>query len=526
MLRTIVIGLDGANWNLINPWLEGGNLPHLRRLRESACWGGLESQLPTVTVPNWKCYSTGKNPGKFGVFRFDRLDLKNGRFLVHNSRSYRSKEIWDYLNRAGMRTGILNMPTTYPPRPIEGFMVAGGPDASVTEYRTIEKGYAYPKELEQYLQEKYQYRVHPDPLMSSKEDTGEEVEAILRLIDMRFTVAKDLIVREKLDFLHLTFFYTNVLQHFFWRGEPVLRAWRMIDRHIGNLLDAHPDINLILMSDHGSHPVDTVFFINKWLADEGYLKVSRSIEDLLLTLGITRESLLDVAKKLRLVSFLQKIVPEKLQRVVPWQEGARKGRVFDKIVLEKTKAIGCILGPIYLSVDKEVPEYEELKNDLVSRLEMLTSPLSGRKVAHKVYRAEEVYQGPYLPLAPDILIEQASGVHISDAVGRGPCFESQGKWEAENIRSGLFLAHGPDIAGPKRIDGSRIIDLAPTILHLMDVAVPEDMDGQVLKIFKKGSEPDIRDVRYQESIGHDSEQGDLEGDEEVIDRLQSLGYLS
>jgi len=82
MHRTIVIGLDGANWPMIQPWIDEGILPHLRTLQETGCWGKCTSCLPVITCPNWKCYSTGKNPGKLGVYRWDRIDTQNRQFIL------------------------------------------------------------------------------------------------------------------------------------------------------------------------------------------------------------------------------------------------------------------------------------------------------------------------------------------------------------------------------------------------------------------------------------------------------------
>ena len=77
MTETIVLGLDGANWALLEPWLEAGNLPNIQSLREEGTWSDMESCLPPVTCPNWRCYSTGKNPGKLGVFWWEKIDTNN-----------------------------------------------------------------------------------------------------------------------------------------------------------------------------------------------------------------------------------------------------------------------------------------------------------------------------------------------------------------------------------------------------------------------------------------------------------------
>src|SRR6056297_2082209 len=189
MTKTLVVGLDGASWELLDPWIEAGELPNLAALRETGIWAGTRSCLPPVTFPNWKCYSSGKDPGGFGVFWFENVDLAAGEINVMNGGDYDTAELWDYLNDEGQSAGVVNMPTMYPPRDIDELVVAGGPDAVEGEYRSISSGYTSPPELAEELESRFDYRVHPDPLLSSNEERGAEVDAILDLLDKRFEVA-------------------------------------------------------------------------------------------------------------------------------------------------------------------------------------------------------------------------------------------------------------------------------------------------------------------------------------------------
>ncbi|MEF8784283.1 MAG: alkaline phosphatase family protein, partial [Haloarculaceae archaeon] len=255
MTRTFVVGLDGASWLLAEPWIEAGHLPNLAALRESGTYATSRSCLPPVTYPNWKCYSSGKNPGKHSVYWWERIDLAEERIDIMSGSDYKTAELWDYLNEAGQTAGVVNMPSMYPPRDIDGLVVSGGPDAVEGEYRSLDSGYTAPADLEQRLVEEYDYRVHPDPLLSSNEETGEEVEEILRLLELRLEVARDLFVEEELDFTHVTLFYLNVLHHFFWDDEPVLRAWKLVDEWLGEL--AELEGNLVVMSDHGAAATTT-----------------------------------------------------------------------------------------------------------------------------------------------------------------------------------------------------------------------------------------------------------------------------
>ena len=93
--RTFVVGLDGASWRLLDPWIADGTLPNLADLRERGTWAERRSCLPPVTFPNWKCYSSGKDPGGFGVFWFERIDLDEGVIEDVNGCDYDTAELWD-----------------------------------------------------------------------------------------------------------------------------------------------------------------------------------------------------------------------------------------------------------------------------------------------------------------------------------------------------------------------------------------------------------------------------------------------
>jgi len=489
MRKNIVIGLDGANWNLIEPWIKKGELPNLKCLRENGCWGVSISQLPAVTCPNWKCYSTGKNPAKLGVFWWERVDREKKKLVGYDSRSFKSLEIFDYISKERLKVGVVNMPTTYPPKRLNGFMIAGPPDSAYN-------GYTFPKSLEQDLKRKYNYRVYPKVHISSREDIEKYFDEILSIIDLRFKVARDLL--KDVDFLHMSIFYINVLHHFFYNEEPVRQAWKLIDRNIGEFLQGNH--NIILMSDHGTDEVDTSFYINSWLEKEGYLKVNRSYLRNLYKIGINKQNLVKLTNRLGLTSLIKRIFSEKIKRSIPSQDGTMSGtRILEsQIDWDKTKVLAAGQGTIYLLVSERSNEYEKLRNELIEKLRKLTSK-NRRKVARNVYRKEEIYSGKYLDIAPDIVYEEGKHVYTSSGLGKESYFDTSNKWKAENNREGIFLAYGHDIKKGKKLDDIKIVDIAPTILHIMGVPIPKDMDGRVLKeIFEDDSELAIREVTYQE----------------------------
>lgn len=123
--KVVVIGIDGATFELIVPWIQNGKLPFLKRLKDEGVWGKLESTIPPVTFPAWKCYSTGKNPGKLGVYYWFSVDFYKKGYRFNNSLDFKSQEIWDYLGQNNYRVSIINMPSTYPPKKVNGFLISG-----------------------------------------------------------------------------------------------------------------------------------------------------------------------------------------------------------------------------------------------------------------------------------------------------------------------------------------------------------------------------------------------------------------
>jgi len=513
MTRTFVVGLDGASWTLAEPWIDEGLLPNLAELRETGTWATSRSCLPPVTYPNWKCYSSGKNPGKHGVYWWERIDLADERIDVMGGRDYKTAELWDYCNDAGHRVGVVNMPSMYPPREIDGYVVSGGPDAVEGEYRSLDSGYTHPPEFETELAERYDYAVHPDPLLSSNDERGGEVEEILRLLDLRLEVARDLFVEEDLELVHVTLFYLNVLHHFFWDDDPTRRAWELVDEWLGDLGEL--DANLVVMSDHGAAATTTEFYVNEWLAENGYLTRATGLEDYFQRAGLTRENALAVAKRFGLVDFLARTVPEGIQELVPQSAGAKRERKMELIVPGETKALASGQGPIYVNPRFDV---ESVRENLIADLQGVTDE-HGEPLFTGVYRAEEVYDGPYVDIGPDVVVDQRPGVHVNDGMGGGAVQTEPDRWAAENTPTGVFVANGPDIRERGEIDEIDIRDIAPTVLASHGLDVPTDMDGEVLDVFT-----DDPDVGTREPIAFEGAV-DPDGGEAVEERLKQLGYM-
>ncbi|MFA6304931.1 MAG: alkaline phosphatase family protein [Patescibacteria group bacterium] len=467
MPKVIVIGLDGGSWNYIQKWIDEGKMPAFKKLQTGGTWGVLMSQLPPVTSPNWKCFSTGLNPAKLGVFWWENVDVKNRKIFVPNAKSFTGKEIFDYLSEAGYRVGVVDMPTTYPPHKINGIMVSGGPDA-------MESGFTYPAALENLLKSKFDYAVLPHNISYMGQGATEVIEEIYRLISVRFQVAEYLLEQGKFDFFMVAVYLINVLQHYHWGDEVVFKAWQIIDEGVGRLMAKYPEAKFYFMSDHGTNEIKIKFNISSWLEEKGYLKLKQNTATSKLgKLGITKTRATKWLTTLGLKDFVKKVVPKNLQQMLPDDVGhiqfAGKAESID---WDNSQVIASGQGPLYL-LNKD----EAFKEKLIKELEALEH--NGMRIVKKVYKKEEVYSGQFFDLAPDLIVDQAPNTHFSGSLGGNGVFEAPAHWKGENERRGLFLAYGEGIKAGK-MDTS-ILNLAPTILNEFGIPKPEQMDGEVVE---------------------------------------------
>ena len=229
-MKLAVVGLDSADWTLLDRWLP--ELPNIATIRREGVSGQLTSCRPPVTIPAWKCYSTGKNPGKLGFYWFAQPDFRH-RTLNVNFPGAVGGNLWDYIPKAL----VINTPGTYPLRTIDGVMVAGFPYPDGRPMVTPESA----------LKELAGYRINA---RTEPQDPDFPKEA-LDLIRSRFSIFHRFAGRS--DFGQVTIFYIDELHHLYGEDALVLEAWRVIDEEIGRIIEIAD--NVALVSDHGSGPL-------------------------------------------------------------------------------------------------------------------------------------------------------------------------------------------------------------------------------------------------------------------------------
>jgi predicted AlkP superfamily phosphohydrolase/phosphomutase len=544
--RVLVIGLDGATLDLIRPWAAQGKLPAFRRLLAEGVSGDLESTIPPVTSPAWPTFMTGKNPGRHSVF--DYIREHQGQFDLVNGASIDGATIWEILSARGRRVGVMNVPVTYPPRPLNGFVITGLLSPRGAEV-THPRGF-----LRQYEKELGPYRIVPD--VQYKEGNEDAFIAdIDNLIEQRARYALRLMQDQPWDFMMVHFLALDLLQHALWRhmdpshpghdpqsaaryGDAILHGYQKIDQTVGQLLEqAGDDTTVVLMSDHGFGPLHGMVNLNVLLLQAGLLYLKRDpvtqLKYVLFRLGLTPSAVYAWLARLGLQNITVRVSKRARNKVMD------RFLSFADVDWSRTVAysIGHV-GQVYINLNGRQPrgivrpeEYEAVRQRVVEVLGTLKNPTTGEPLMSQILTREQVCEGPYCEHGPDLHLVMDDYRYIAC-----PLFATNNRIVTNQIRgdsgchrsNGIFLARGPVLKRGALIRGAGIVDLAPTILHLMGEAVSDDMDGQVLHDIFKPAFEETHVVHYQVAAAVGSREAQVlssEEEAEIEDRLRGLGYL-
>ncbi|HLG28630.1 MAG TPA: alkaline phosphatase family protein, partial [Candidatus Brocadiales bacterium] len=284
--KVVIIGLDGASFDLIMPWIKEGKLPVLSKLIQEGAWGNLKSTIPIHTAPAWTSFMTGKNPGKHGLFHFMYHTGNNYDIKFANALRRRGKSLWKILSEHGKKVVVFNVPITYPPEEVNGFMISG-----LTAPEVSEKIF-YPQELFKEIVSKVgMYTIRPFPRDHIRLNRFDRIfEEMVSVVDQHSKIANYLLQSKTWDCFCTVFGTTDHVQHFFWHhmdpnhpfhnpsqnalyGECIFKIYKKIDEIIGDMIE-HLDDNttVLLLSDHGAGANgNKALYLNNWLAQEGLL---------------------------------------------------------------------------------------------------------------------------------------------------------------------------------------------------------------------------------------------------------------
>ncbi len=546
--RVLVIGLDGATFDLLLPWAEQGHLPHLQRLLQQGSYGNLRSTLQPLSAPAWATFMTGANQGRHGLYDFVQRQPDAYRLQVTNGSFVKLPLLFETVGEHGRHVISVNVPMTFPPRPVNGVMV-GGPFAPVVNAELV-----YPPSLALKLLSLVDNYVlipdfdptHPDPLRHYAQE-------LVATVSKHAQLTLHLLDTQPWDLCTVVFTAIDEVQHAFWQcmdapdqspdarfRHAIRNVYQQADAAIGELLRRVDDETLVIvMSDHGFGPLKAIINLNSWLAQAGYLTFSPSRRRWRAT-GMGRLATvyrrLPAAWRVRLRKLLGATRMEAVR-------GDVEGTLFASAI-EWTQTRAYALGAggkIYLNVAGREPsgivqpgvEYTAVREDLAAQLATLTDPQTGTPLIRRVWSREELYEGPYLEAAPDLVIEWADYGYW----GRGrydihsaPIFEERRTMDfsslpltATHTPDGILIACGPGIPAGSVISGAQIADVAPTLLCWLGLPVPEYMDGVVLTSICNHPEALASDHATPAAV-----RPTLYADDEaakVAERLKGLGYL-
>jgi predicted AlkP superfamily phosphohydrolase/phosphomutase len=492
----LIIGLDCAPPELVFERFKD-DLPTIRSLMETGLYGELKSTIPAITVPAWMSMVTSKDPGTLGFYGLrNRTDFSYDKMEIANARLLKDDTVWDILSAYEKKVILVGVPQTYPPRPVNGCMIASfltpGNDSS----------YTYPKGLQQEIEQV------ADGYMIDVRDfrTDDKSSLLQQIYDMtkkRFKVTRHLMQTREWDFCMHVEMGTDRIHHGFWRfldethrkHDPssefvgaIGDYYKYLDGEIASLIDlAGKDTTVLLVSDHGAKRIDGGICINEWLIREGYLRLNHEPET------ITSFENLDVD----------------WANTTAWAAGGYYARIFLNVKGREPS------GLIYPS------DYETVRNTLAEKIMEITDP-DGNQIPTQVFKPEDIYQSVN-NIPPDLIVYFGDLLWRSiGSVGHNAVHTLEndiGPDDANHAQHGIFILN--DHAHRGHLQHLDIRDVAPTVLALMDIPVPSDMQGH--SVIETGSEGQSDQTEPFESPTDDV----YTAEEKVTleDRLKSLGYL-
>lgn len=554
MAHVFVIGLDGATLDLIAPWARAGLLPTFARLMKEGSYGPLRSTIPPMTAPAWTSFMTGKNPGQHGLIDWIRRDAGAYSASPTSGAHCTEPSIWSILSRRGRRVCVFNVPMTYPPTPVNGVLIAGLPAPSKSAPLT------YPPELQAELDDMAggEYLLYPDPGPAYSESGVERfIQHLYATTQARLRVLEALRQREAWDFLMVVFNGTDTAQHALWKymdvnhplynprlgrryGQTILHYYQYLDGWLGNMLPRLASDTVVLgMSDHGFGPFHKFIHVNRWLWQEGFLCLQDTPQARrkahLFEWGLAPMPVYNWLMRLGLGSLKREVVRGQGQS---WLK--RLFLSFDDVDWGRTQAYALgNVGQIYLNVVGREPQgcvmpgaaYDTVRTNIMARLRELRDPATGEPVVETVYSGQALYQGKFAAQLPDVVFLPTRLEYFGFGefeFGSPRVIEAMQRGISGTHRlNGLFMAWGPGVRAGAPPDNATLLDLAPTILHLLGEAIPSDMEGRVLHEVLAGELAAAERVRYCSPDGaageYSAEFSPTEA-EALRQRLRGLGY--
>ncbi len=503
----LIIGIDGATLDLIEPWARQGKLPTFSRLIEHGAAGRLQSTVPPLTSPAWISALTGVNPGKHNIFDFFTLMEGSYRRRPVNSSDIKAELLWEMANRAGKTAGILNAPLSYPVQPLNGFLISG----MLTPERSRDQ--IYPPDLKRELDAAVPgYRFTEDFRLIVAGDLEALRRDIIETTEKTAQVAHYLLTKKRPHLFFVLFDGMDRMLHFFWKfmdpdhpryqasdvarfADAILAYHQLIDRILSTFLDQIDDTtDLIVLSDHGFGPLHKDVYITNWLVEHGWLVLEQQ--------GLMKKRVQKTAAKVlgSLIEIKRHLEPyigtTLLRSLVPQRFKDSASSLLDMPIRpqwQRTKAflLSSSGRAIRINLKGREPqgtvspgiEYERLVDEIITELYRLRDPETGEQIIEKVYRKEEIFVGEHSVHAPDMILELKGTYFLQEGLGKKLVLPSRlGNSDKSGVHrpEGILFLMGKGVKKGFTIHRPSILDITPTALFLMGLPVPEGLDGRIL----------------------------------------------
>ncbi len=565
--KAVIIGLDAATWTLIRPWMAEGGMPNLAKLMKASVSGTLQSVLPPITPPAWTSFMTGKNPGKHGIFHFVETEQDSYAMNYVNGGSRRSPTVWKLLNAAGFSVGTMNIPFTYPPETLDGFQISG------LDTPSANSPYVHPPSLKRELVDhlgKINHDLRFLGFMSTDQRRAQVLDEMEKIDRQWAAAALYLLEHHPQDVMMFVFMSIDTVQHYFWQymdrshflydpkteprfGNAIRQVYERLDAVTGRIIEKLPnDTTVFVVSDHGGGPVvDRTIFLNRYLAQLGILKYNKigrfGLPPVISKILRRGYSFLRGSLSSRQKSLLAEIFPTLRRKTelaytsfvnIDWG----RTKAYCSEVLASPPSIWINLKGLKPSGIVEPAEYSALTDFIIEKLGELKDPRTGQPIIARVYRRDEIFHGPFSNGGADLILDWWSEDSLFSTAPSFPKDTDKpaviirehrpsdtSEWGGTHRLHGILIAHGPRLRTAAEIENAQLIDLAPTLLHLLGVPVPKDMDGKVLTSAFRSDFLTAHPVRAGTASGTSgADRPSGYTDEEsakVEERLQALGYL-
>jgi predicted AlkP superfamily phosphohydrolase/phosphomutase len=500
--RVLVIALQEATLDLIRPWAENGTLPTLRKMMAGGACGTITGMEPLSTPHSWANILTGKGAGHHGVFDFWQRD-SHGQFYRTSRLSLREKPVWTLLEEQGLKSAIINVPLTYPPEAAGGFMVAG------TDAPGMTRAIADPPEVYDQITRRFgSYR--PNAVFPGGRKKSDYLGLFERETSRQTDICVHLLSTNDWDFGLVYFVDAAMAQHYFWADmasgdgnnpyRNVLQtAYRCLDQSIARLIAvAGPEATVLVVSECGAGPLRYGVQINAWLHREGFLtwkspaSSGNGSQRLRSAMGTWMKRVRDLAKR-----HLPESIRFWLNERLPGLKGAQGDSANQSVDWTRTQAFAQGKeGSLFINLKGRDPhgivgpgaEYEAVRQAIIDRLLQLRDPDTGETAVTRVYRREELFEGPMTHLAPDLTIEWRDDMYMpSEQAGeRDKVFVTRWRegmsWPTSGSHrlEGVLIATGPHIGPGTQVSGATMLDLLPTWLNLLGQQIPEGLEGRAI----------------------------------------------